>query len=359
MVRKSLCLVRGSINNDEYFHVKSLVRPGQTIYSKGFSRRAGGKGANQAVAIARATLRSQDENADHGPCVEFEGSVGDDGTWLLDYLAAFGVSTARSHLVENATGRAIIQVAQDGENSIILFPGANHALIPLPSTLDPKYTHLLLQNEIPLETTVHYMRLSKSSRLASASNGSTVTTIFNPSPLPSSVELASIPWDCVDWLIVNEDEALALLESFSADQTDSGLQTPSPSANRDEDTLRSLLNQLSNHPLFSALTNIICTRGARGVVALAPSIPKSGKDEPVYVSLPAATLSGPVVDTTGAGDCFAGYFVCGLMELTSGIYGNDLESILQRSVEASGMCVQKNGTIDSIPLRADVEPRMK
>ena len=133
------CLVRGSIsephNNrrrlqlttqdvDEFFDLPHIVRPGETISSTGLTKRAGGKGANQAYALAKA-----------GASVALDGNVGSDGVWVKEMLAENGVDVSRVGVVSEevslefckdegtradiqVTGRALIQRASDGENSI-------------------------------------------------------------------------------------------------------------------------------------------------------------------------------------------------------------------------------------------------
>ncbi|KAF4598360.1 Ribokinase [Pleurotus pulmonarius] len=314
------CLVRGSLNNDEYLHVKNLVRAGQTIFSTKYERRAGGKGANQAVAIAKA-----------GGHVDLLGAVGEDGIWLIQYLQAIGVNTDNVSVVETHTGRAMIQVADDGENSIILYPGANFYSLPLPRALDARYTHLLLQNEVLFSSTQTYLRLSKSSNPP-------IVSIFNPSPMPSKEQIAHIPWISLDWLIVNQGEATTLCEIFTEESILE--DTPIPE----------IITKLCNSPGFYRSTNIICTLGAKGVFARTPH---------GTIALPAASLQGPVIDTTGAGDCFTGFFVAGLMEhsvskASTTLSLPELEAILRTSVEASAICVQRRGTIESIPTRNEL-----
>lgn len=90
------------------------------------------------------------------------------------------------------------------------------------------------------------------------------------------------------------------------------------------------------------------------------------REDPIYV--PAAKLDGPVVNTTGAGDCFTGYFVTGLMELederkeggktpatVEDLSREEIKTVLEKAVQAAGLCVQRRGAMDSIPNRSEVE----
>ncbi|TFY74550.1 hypothetical protein EWM64_g9461, partial [Hericium alpestre] len=163
------CLVRGSINIDEFFHVKDIVRPGETISSTKFERRGGGKGANQAASVARA-----------GGSVALVGAIGDDGNWHRDALQKVGVSVDAVQVVKGEpTGRAIIQLTPAGENCIILHKGANFALSESLAQVQAHLTgitHLLLQNEIPWQATLAYL---------TQAHAQGATTVFNPSPMPS------------------------------------------------------------------------------------------------------------------------------------------------------------------------------
>ena len=157
--------------------------------------------------------------------------------------------------------------------------------------------------------------------------------ILNPSPLPSPSEIREFPWHRVDWLIVNEAEAEGLYFS-----TSSGTEGTSPSSL----STRELVVLLSAQPLFKE-TNIVCTLGADGVLAFVPTFhrPVTVHEAPSFIYVPAARLQGEVRDSTGAGDCFTGYFVQGLMEFCpDAVVGKDIKEldvmrILKRCVHVS------------------------
>ncbi|KAI0688233.1 Ribokinase-like protein [Cytidiella melzeri] len=355
MSPRPICLVRGSINIDEFFHVPAVVRPGETLSSSRFERRAGGKGANQAVAVARA-----------GGKVNLVGAVGSDGDWVLQDLTHLGVDTSKVLVtVEEPTGRAIIQLTPQGENSIILHRGANYHLSASPVSdrpEDQEYTHLLLQNEIPYQVTLAY--LSHSYRTQK-------TSFFNPSPLPTGDQIKAFPWEQLDWLIVNEGEALDLLRVIGEPPTRNPAQSGRTTDNEEGEMLsstRQVLRNLHTHPSFSGTVNVICTLGASGVLALVPHLLSDGEDEIMHV--PALKLDPAAVkDTTGAGDCFAGYFVAELMQLSNYATGapaaqnavsrQDVIQTLERCVNAAGLCVQRLGAMESIPSRCDVDTHMR
>ncbi|GJE95313.1 ribokinase [Phanerochaete sordida] len=324
--REPLCLVRGSINIDEFFHVPTVVQPGETLSSTHFERRAGGKGANQASAVAKAGAR-----------VKLIGAVGEDGMHLVQGLRTIGVDVSDVVIDDSEpTGRAIIQLTPEGENCIILHKGANFLSTP-PLLAAPdahpglSYTHLLLQNEVPWDATVAY--LSHASSIGA-------TTVWNPSPLPTPAQLQAFPWASLSWLVVNEGEVRGLLAALGA-HAPGGAGGPVAQAS-------ALLQTLHAQRGFAAVS-IVCTLGAHGLVALLPH------NDTVHV--PAAKLDGPVRDTTGAGDCFAGYFVAGLMHARE-LSPEDVRSALVRAVEAAGLCVQRPGAVESIPLREEVEKRL-
>ncbi|KAK0497679.1 Ribokinase-like protein [Armillaria luteobubalina] len=331
MLDAARCLIRGSINIDEFFHVNNTVRPGETISSSHLEKRAGGKGANQAVAVARA-----------GGQVDLVGAIGRDGIWVKSQLENAGVDVSGVLVAEESTGRAVIQLTSKGENSIILFKGANFSSIPQRS-MHARTTHILLQNEIPFSDTIAQIAAANDPSLAKP-----LSTIFNPSPMPSQTQLLQFPWDKLTWLIVNEGEASDLVD----------ILVPSPAS-------RVVPNEdyasLSAYPLILRLaeriptTNIVCTLGAAGVLALLSSF----EGNPVY--LPAAHLEGTVRDTTGAGDCFTGYLIAGLIKMEQDeipLTKDKLTDVLRRCIQAAGMCVEKRGAMESIPAGSDVDIRL-
>ncbi|KAG6857068.1 hypothetical protein H0H87_010033 [Tephrocybe sp. NHM501043] len=289
----SRCAVRGSI-------IRNIVRPGETLSSYRYERRVGGKGANQAISILKA-----------GGLVDFYGAIGDDGLWVRETVARLGLDPNSIEISGAPTGRALIQIADSGENSIILFPGANHSQLIeekwiTSGTTLPKCTHLLLQNEIHMESTLYALN-----------NANDTTTIFNPSPMLSAQQIKDFPWGKVDWLIVNEGEAEDLFTALYGQAPTLGSSRVSP---------EEIMKSLWGHSSFQT-TNIVCTLGADGVSAFLPAFHRRKK----ALYIPAATLQGTVRDTTGAGRLLHW---------------------------AAGMCVEKPGTIDSLPTMDEVLARM-
>src|ERR1700754_4991319 len=186
-----VCVV-GSVNMDLTFDVSTLPRPGETVLASSLTYAPGGKGANQAVAAARA-----------GAQVQFVGAVGDDSSAaaLREHLIANGVGTDGLITSPGPSGSAIVVVDSAGENLIVVAPGANGRL-----TLDSAWLRglvsdcdvLLLQLEIPVTTVTAAAREAHSAR---------ATVIVNASPSGADrgqlAELAKL----TDVVVVNEAEA--------------------------------------------------------------------------------------------------------------------------------------------------------
>jgi len=279
----------GSLNIDRVFKVHDFVRPGETLASLAVSELAGGKGLNQSLALARA-----------GATAVHVGCVGKDGVFLKEMLAKNGVDT-RHVLVKDGlfTGQAMIQVADSGENAIVLYAGANHAITA--SMVSQALTEakegdvLLLQNETSCVAEALEF---------GASHG--LKVVFNPAPM--TPEVLGYPLEKVDILIVNEVEAATLAENGD---------------------LRSRLPK----------TDVLLTLGSRGSRWL-------GKDG-YECEVPARKVEN-VVDTTAAGDTFIGYFLAALTD------GKPIETAMREATAASAWCVAHAGAEPSIPRRAAI-----
>ncbi len=234
----------GSINLDFVYQVGHFVQPGETINAMSFERFAGGKGFNQSIALARA-----------GAKAIHVGQVGEDGRGLVEQLREEGVDTSRIEIGDAPTGHAIIQVDSGGENSIIVYGGANRELSG--SHLDESCSTLekddwvLIQNEIN--------GIEKIIRVASE-RGSRI--IFNPSPMEDDV--LALPLERVDMFLINRSEGEVL----------SG-----------ESTSTRIVEELKSR--FPEAT-LILTLGAEGVLYSTPK-------EEIRVD----ALAAEVVDTTG------------------------------------------------------------
>lgn len=186
-----VCVV-GSINNDLTFVVERLPPPGATVLASSLVYAPGGKGANQAIAAARA-----------GAQVQFVGSVGDDAAaaTLLAHLRASGVGTSAVSVVAGPSGTAVVIVDAGAENAIVVAPEANSQLSVDSEAARRMVTEsdvVLMQLEIPLPAVLDAARLARQS-------GTTV--MLNASPIPGAGGLSAELAGLVDVLVVNEAEA--------------------------------------------------------------------------------------------------------------------------------------------------------
>jgi ribokinase len=284
----------GSLNVDHVYGLAHIVRPGETLGSTSYARFPGGKGANQSVALARA-----------GAEVWHAGMVGPESEWLRDRLAEDGVRVDYIRVDDGPGGHAIIQVEESGQNSIVLFGGANQkideALIDQALASFSARDVLLLQNEI--NATPEIIRRGHAAGLR---------VCLNPAPMDDSVH--AFPLELLDLLIVNEHEGEAL----------SGETEP-----------KRILSALAEkYPQ----TRVCLTLGGDGVM---------------FRTLDGETFFQPAtahkpVDTTAAGDTFIGYF------LGAELDGKSVQDALAIACEAAGVSVTRPGAMDSIPWAKEI-----
>jgi len=284
----------GSINIDYVYRVARFVQPGETLASESLDIILGGKGANQSVALARA-----------GVDVVHLGRLGKSDQWALDALSQFGVRTNSIELLDGPSGHAIIQVDADGENAIVLHGGANQSFDA--ATLEKLLQNakagdwLLIQNECNA--------LSEAFAIAAKMQ---LNVAFNPAPMNAQVD--QLPLEQCRVLILNEVEATQLA---GVDLNGEAVQ----------DT-----------PLISALQRrypdaiIALTLGGKGATILQ-------HNESISVDAPMVK----VVDTTGAGDTFVGYFLAGI------ISGLTAEQAARRACAAGALAVTIAGATPGIP----------
>ncbi len=288
--------VLGSLNVDEIATVTRLPAPGETVLATGLTRRPGGKGANQAVAAARAGAR-----------VRMVGATGDDAgdSLLRAALAADGVdSTAVRCLSGVPTGLALVTVQDDGENTITVVTGANRAL-GAADALDAceglgDGDALLLQLEVP------YAVVAEAARAASVAGA---RVVLNAAPAAPVDDLLPD----VDVLVVNEHECRTLA---------TGRTDPAAAA----------VSLARAHGLL-----VVVTLGAGGAAWTAG-------EEPVTYPAPAVRA----VDSTGAGDTFTGFLAAGLAS------GSTIDHALPIAVAAASIAVTRVGAQEGIPYAADV-----
>ncbi len=279
-----VCVV-GSVNTDLTFTVDALPRAGETVLSSALASSPGGKGANQALAAARAGAR-----------VQFVGAVGTDAAAdaLLAHLRSNDVGTDAVITVPGPSGTAAVLVDADAENMIVVAAGANAHLV-----LDSAFMRdvvaqsdvVLLQLEIPAPTAV------AAARVARTANATVIVNASPPSTSPEMPGLAAL----ADVVVVNESEAGAWRW---------------------------------------AVPHLVITQGARGATYIADS-------QEVDVAAP------PVepVDTTGAGDVFAGVLAAG--------WPGDPDRALRRACAAGALATLVPGAGDCAPTNEAIEDALR
>ncbi|TJW31971.1 MAG: ribokinase [Mesorhizobium sp.] len=298
-----MIIVVGSINLDLIANVDRLPSPGETVSGSSFVTAPGGKGANQALAAARA-----------GASVRMVGAVGKD-SFAADALALLRDGKVDlSGIAETfaSTGTALIMVGDDGENIIAVVPGANASVLPgdLSKAMLKKGDVVLLQHEIPLATVDAAL---DQARAAGA------VTVLNTAPFNGA---ATAFLGKADYAIANETEFDLYGEALSLNGRDRAARM------RD----------------FAAKTSriIVVTLGGDGVMAATPSD---------FLTVPAMKITP--VDTVGAGDTFCGYFAAGLSS------GLTLDKALARAGAAGSLACLKPGAQPAIPLAADVDKALR
>jgi ribokinase len=286
-------LVLGSINIDFVIFTERFPKPGETIKGNDFGIFQGGKGANQAIALAKL-----------GCPTLMLGKTGDDElkNFALKSLKKFNVNTnfiTTSRKI--STGSASIWVNQAGDNSIIIFPGANARVdvgyINKKEALFQKNHWFLSQFEVPLSSIMQALKFAKKYRM---------NTVIDPAPVIKIYD--SNFWGKVDYLLPNEIE----LKNLTG-----------------EDDLLPAIKSLKS----KGVREVIVKMGEKGA--------GYERNNHLYV-IPGSQVKN-VVDTTGAGDCFAAGFIKGMIE-----YQNIEKAIKVANLVAS-YSTQKKGAAISFP----------
>lgn len=284
----------GSLNIDHVYTVDHIVSPGETLDSLEMEVFPGGKGLNQSVALARA-----------GAEVYHAGKIGKDGAFLTRLLQSAGVDVSFVETINGYTGKAIIQVEADtGQNSIILYGGANRQMTELyiDQVLGAFSGNeiLVLQNEINLVEYILRKAAKKGMQVA-----------LNPSPMGEELK----QWDLhgITWLLLNEIEGEALTGEKDPEKISDSL--------------------LERYPEMK----IVLTLGKEG--ALYRDKEKNFRQGIYQIQ---------AVDTTAAGDTFTGYF------LAASARGASSEEAMEEASIASAITVSRPGAAVSIPTRQEV-----
>ncbi len=277
----------GSINIDHVYRLDHLPKAGETLHAVSYAQGLGGKGANQSIAAARA-----------GASVRHLGAMSAQDEWVIGRMAHAGVDVAGvQRLADVPTGHAIILVEAGGENSIIVHGGANQAIevAALTAALQviDKADTLLLQNETSLQLEAARMAVSRGARV-----------IYSAAPFDLAALRAIMPH--VSIIAMNEEEARQAFAAFGEALPVKGL----------------LITRGRNGAEFRDLES-----GQIFHQAAFPVVP---------------------VDTTGAGDCFAGSFSAALDS------GQDIPAALRYAAAAAALQVTRFGAGDAMPNRAEV-----
>lgn len=280
----------GSVNADKVYRLPHLPEAGETLAATGFQEGLGGKGANMSVAAVRA-----------GSHVEHIGAVGRDGIWMRDRLASYGVGVDHLKIAAGASGHAVIALDGDGENQIILHPGANMEIES--SALDRALSVAragdiaICQNETNAQAD-----------FVSLAHGRNLRVVYAAAPF--SVDAVQAVLGSVDLLVLNQIEA---------QQLEAGLGMPLPEL---------------------PIRDIVVTLGGDGCRWI-------DTDSREARDFPAPKVD--VVDSTGAGDTFTGYL---LAELDRGAH---MSEALDLALRAGSVMVTRLGTADAIPTRDEIQ----
>ena len=287
----------GSLNLDYVYRVDHFVQAGETLSASSQSVKAGGKGLNQSVALAKAGLE-----------VWHAGCIGLGGEMLRDMLAASRVRTDYLLPVRELQGNAVIQVCSTGENCILLFGGSNLCISEeqVDRTLSAFSAGdwLVLQNEISLVPRIIEKAYAKGMHI-----------VLNPSPFHEKLRAAD--FNMPDWILVNEIEAEQL----------TGFRDPEKAF-------------FAIHERFPKLS-VLITLGEEGSRAwrIADGRIEAAVQPAIHVH---------AVDTTAAGDTYTGYFISGLAA------GKSLAECMKQAACASAIAVTRPGAAESIPDKDEV-----
>lgn len=293
-------VVVGSINMDYTAILAELPRPGETLLAKDFKMSGGGKGANQAMAAAIFSDQ-----------VIMIGMLGNDpaGHALYKKMQEKGIDVSCLEFTETPTGNALINVAEQGKNTIVVFPGANHQLTPEHvskfKTVIEAADMVMMQLEIPMET-VRFV-----TDLAFAAN---VPVFLNPAPAQAlDTDLLSK----ISYITPNETELLRITQSF--------------------DSKRGAVSLMN-----LGVKNIIITLGSNGCYM------KTATEEARI-----ETFRVDAIDTTAAGDSFSGALAA---QLANGV---PLKEALVFANATGALTTTKIGAQEALPTKEEVLELMK
>lgn len=277
----------GSINIDLIYRVSHFPAPGETLTTRDYERMLGGKGANQSIALARA-----------GGDVRHIGATSAEDEWLRAEMRDAGVDIGGVQDSGLATGHAVVSVSDDGENQILLYPGANHdidlqaAVAQLDTAGEGDWA--LLQNET-----------NGADEFVAAARARGMKLAYSAAPFDAVITARLLPE--TDLLVVNEIEAAALSDMLGAPAKDAGIP------------------------------HLVVTRGGDGA-----------DYDGIAGSFHVPAFSVTPVDTTGAGDCFFGYLLAAMAA------DRPVEQALAEAAAAAAIQVTRPGASAAIPDRGEM-----
>ena len=283
---KVLCF--GSLNIDYVYQVDHIVSSGETEKTSGVNVNCGGKGLNQSVALSRAGVK-----------VWHAGMVGKEGDVLIEKCVQNEVNADFVRKTDGRSGHTIIQVDKDGNNSILLFGGANQSMTVefIDEVIDnfDEGDMILLQNEVNLLNVIIDKAYEKG-----------LIIVLNPSPYNEALNECDM--SKVSYFLLNEIEGEQMTGEKEPEKILKEINKMYPSA------------------------KVVLTLGENGAFYL--------KDNKTYYQ---SAFKVKAVDTTAAGDTFTGYFIASVIK------GMNPEEGLELAARASSIAVTIPGAIDSIP----------
>ena len=311
MEETAMIVVLGIFNADTAYRAQRLPVPGETIMGEGFALGPGGKGSNQAVAVARA-----------GGAVTIISRLGADAfaglaraTW-----AEAGVEAAVTVDPDSHTGAAFIFLdANSGQNAIIVAPGASARLsaadVEAQAEVIAGAKIFLTQLEQPVEAARRGLQIARAAG---------VTTILNPAPAAAL-----------------DDELLALCDYITPNETEAATLTGLPVESLEE------AHAAAEALLARGVGAVVMTLGERGALFV----------DATRRFLVPAMAAGEVVDTTGAGDCFNGGFALALAEAEP-TEAAPAEAAIRFGCAAAGLQITRSGAAAAMPARAEIEAHL-
>jgi ribokinase len=281
----------GSLNIDYTYRIDHFVKGGETISASTMQKNIGGKGLNQSVALAKA-----------GAEVYHAGCIGQDGDFLVKYLQENGVNTEHILVGENATGHAIIQLDDKGQNCIIIYGGAN-------TQITTEHIDKVLGNFSAGDILLMQNEINNGRYIMTKAKEKGMIVVLNPSPVTN----LDMPLELVDYFLLNEHEAAALFHCEEISKITEEMRKEYPNA------------------------KFVLTLGEDGVIYIDKDTINK-KD----------AIKTQVVDTTAAGDTFTGFFMATLFE------NGDVDEALTIATKAASVAISRPGAAESIPYKKEI-----